>query len=415
MAKKPRKRTRPFSVSEPSFKREGQFKEAVKKRARSQVQPLLQDVSTRRKEAVSAGDAREEDIGRYYGADLAARQSGSDRLNKALQGIMGSLGGAGTDVQSAMSAALRQQGDVQTQQASALGVAAPTLDPAYLASLSAGGVGNQMGLGGDMAGLAARAAADIGLSGTEQRFAGENETRRQSGVLDALTDERSDIMARLPGLREQARGAILGEETGKAQLGLAEDQFGETKRSNRFNEGITDRQTDLAEEQFGETKRAGAHARKMAEKGQRLNEKTLSLERKKLQADINNATNAGEKTVATERAAKFDKAAEWLTGHLAPNDSDQSPIDPDDPESKTKFDPKLWRSNRRFSEARIQLQRRFGMSEEEAMRVLMTAQIPEWRRRAQKILKFRGKRAPLAAGPGGTLVGSPGQVEHRPG
>lgn len=411
MPKKPKKKPKPYDPLAPSFKYQKGFNKAVKRRARAQVQPLLQDVGQRRREAVSANTEREADIGGMYGAERAARTAGNTQLKDALTGLMSSMGGMGTEVQNAMQAALGQSQAREQEAAAQLGVVAPGQDPSYLAALAAGTTGNKMGLGGDMATALTRGAANLGISGVGERNALENEDRRYQGIISGLDQERTDIRSRLPGIMETMRGAIGQEEMGKLvtgeQMDLARDQFGEIKRGNRFNERMTRRQHRLAKEQFGETKKQNKASRQDAKARLKLDEGTLQLQRDQLEIEKTGAVDEAGKKAAENKAKQFDSAVEWLTGFLAPGDQDKVLADPEDPSSKMVTRPDYLKT-RSFDEAYEQLRARYGLGPLMALGVLASAPIPRWRERSAELRKRikanRLRKRTGAAGPPSPVV-----------
>lgn len=324
MAKKKAKRKkRYYPTEEPGFRSRKHFNRHVRRRARRQIQPLLQDIRQRRREAAGAHKAREADIDRFTEYDVGARTTANQRLQEALTGIMGGVQDLTGDASAGLQAALRQQADAASASAAELGVAAPGMDPQLLAALGARSAGNRMGLAGEAAGMIGRSAADIGIAGVEGREAGTNELNRYQSIRDALSGERSDVRATLPQLIADMRSKVIQEQLAMEQQELAEDQFGEERRSNRFNRRMGRRQQRLAEDQFGEQKRAGKHARKMARKQAKLDRDSLNLAKEELAQNILNAGSEQEKKHAQARADRFNAGVELLSAWIKPTDQEQ--------------------------------------------------------------------------------------------
>src|SRR4051794_1260029 len=202
---KPKVKPKPAAPYNPAgvttYPSEKAFNTTVDTRARAQLKPALDDIRARTTEEVGANETRNRDIQRYYGYDLAARQAAQTRMQEALTGILGSVGTDNTQAQAGLSAALRPSADANATAAQQLGAMAPGTDPALASTLAAYGQGNKMGLGGDFGAYLTRSAADIGLTGVEEREAGEKEMGVHRSAMTALDRERKDAMGQLPGLR----------------------------------------------------------------------------------------------------------------------------------------------------------------------------------------------------------------------
>jgi hypothetical protein len=397
--KKATKKPKPYSpTSVTQYPSKKAFNAEINTRAQGQLQPALNDIRARRHEELGAHDTRNTDIHSYYGYDLAARQAAQTRMQEALGGILKSVGTSGTDAATGLSAALRPAADSNAAAAAQLGVTAPGTDPQLASSLAAYSQGNQMGLAGDFGSYLARSAGDIGLTGVEERDAGQKESSLNTANLKALTKERTDAKAQLPTLRDQARSAMLQEILGNSQnklawrqFGLGQQQFGETVRSNRAQEKLAGKQQTLAESQFGETKRARRFDEKMARKQAKLNEGQLQLGRDELNAKIDQANTTQEETVAKDNAKRYDSATTYLQNYLAPNDQDKTPggLDPNnanyDESAKPQFNPAAYKrrvNDGKFHEVLVNIMTTYGLDRATAYQVLRTS--PIFRKKAEK-------------------------------
>lgn len=356
---------------------EAAFNTAVSTRAKSQLQPTLNDIRTRRKQEFGANTTRNNDIQRYYGYDLAARQSAQTRQQAALQGLLDSVGVANTDAQTGLSSALRPAADANSAAATQLGVAPTGTDPALTNVLASYGQANKMGLAGDYGAYNTNAANDIALTGVQEREAGTTEMNTHAAAMRALDKERTDAMGQLPGLTDTARSGLLQELLANSQNKLAWNQFGETRRSNKAGESIAGDQQTLAENQFDETKKQNKAQNK-------LNEEQLQISRDELDSKIDQAQTDQEMTVAQDNAKKFDTAAQWLQGWLAPTDAEQSvTVNKDTKAKKTKIRKSYdTRIKNGFHSTLVQLMTQFGLDRATAYEVMRSA--PPYRKKAEQ-------------------------------
>lgn len=373
MAKKKGKRKpkRYDPTAESGFPSKKAFNRTVRQRARTQIRPELEDIRGRRREAKGAHTTRQNELTGWYGFDKAARETGFNRLNTALQGILGNVGDIGGEAQAGLSAAMRATQAQQDQAAANLGATSPTMNPDIAAAASAYGRANNLGLAGDVAGMLGESSGQIGLSGIEGKHAGLGEQRRFDSLLEGLSKERSDVVGRLPDLMKQVRAEMIAEQLGIKQQELAESEFGETRRSNKATERLAGRQQDLAEDQFGEEK-------KQNRRQHRLNKQEINLRRKELNQAINEAKGTPNEEKAKAAAERFDNAVEWVNGYLAPNDQDKGP--------GGKFRQDIYEANRSFDVAFQAIRRQFGMGPKEALRVMLASPNSGWQKHAQKKL-----------------------------
>jgi hypothetical protein len=386
MARK-RAKLKRYDPLAPSFKYQRGYKRAIKRRAQSQIDPLLGEVNTEGREAAGAHNTRAQELTGWYNHAGDAAKAGFDRLQQATKGLLGSASGYQGDAQGALASALRQQqGDAQSE-AAKLGVSAPAQQPGLLESLQATGSGNQLGLTGDIAGLLGRSSADIGITGLRGVEAGQQEGDRYRAITDELTKRRRDIMGTLPGLREQARGAIDQEELGKAgqrfQQGLARDQF-----------GLQEDQFGLDKQRFGEEKKTGKAQRKLArlqfgedvrshKVGERQQDEQLGIshdqvanERQRIHNELVTAIDQTEKDNAVAKAKAFNSGVEALQSFLKPT------------KAETRKNGSIKSTYKRsFADAYDTLTYQLGMSPNEALRVLRTAK--QFRKKANNKLLRR--------------------------
>lgn len=379
MAVKARRKAKPYNpagvTTYPSRKA---FGGAVNRLAKSQIQPTLNDISTRQREETGAHKTRVGDISGYYNFDLNARQAAQTRLQEALTGILNRNDVLGGGANEGLAAALRASAAPQDAAATQLGVAPTPTDPSIMGALGAYGKADSMGLAGDAAGALTRGAADLSIAGAAQREAGMNEEALNKANLTGLTKERSAAMSQLPGLRTQARQTLLQQILANSQNKLAWRQFGSSS-------DLAQQQQDLAESQFGETKtqnraqnkisrgqlkeqtRASKAGEKQARVNAKLDGKKLDLERQQITA-----------TQGEAAAKQFDGAVEFLSSYLSPSDLDYKYND----NGKKVFAPKLYNKRISFDEALTQIMNRYGMDSLQAYQVLGTAGIPAWRKKA---------------------------------
>lgn len=376
-----KKKSKPFDPSKPSFKTEKQFRKAVKNRAKAQVQPLLQDIKQRKGEAVSANRARESDIDKYYGYDLGARQSAYDKINTALNGLITGNAGLTEASRDALAAALRGSAGRENEQAALLG-AAPTQNP-EAAIRAAGAMGDVSTLGtlGNVEAFRGEAARGIGASGIAHREAGETEGARFNAIMKALAKERTDVRSRLPGIREDVRQTMLGEESQRAAQGfqqeLASDQFDFQKKESGRNFRLQKRgqkfQEDLAERQQTETERAN-------KAGERINMAGVRNERARIKQEVDNAGDDTTREEAKARGERFNAGIEILTSWFKPTKQETGKGGRMGPQKQQAYEQRLVHG---YSEMLQQLMASTGMGPLEARQVILAAadRTSEWGKR----------------------------------
>jgi hypothetical protein len=372
MARKRAKLTR-YDPLAPSFKYQRGYKRAVKRRAQSQIDPLLGEVNTEGREAAGAHNTRAQELTGWYNHAGQEAKAGFDRLQQATQGLLGSASGYQGDAQGALASALRQQQGDATTEAAKLGVSAPAQQPGLLESLQATGSGNQLGLTGDIAGLLGRSSADIGITGLRGAEAGQQEGDRYRAITDELTKRRRDIMGTLPGLREQARGAIDQEELGKAgqrfqqglardQFGLQEDQFGLDKQRFGEEKKTGRAQRKLARQQFGEDVRSHKVGERQQDEQLGISHDQVANERERIRQEGINAVAKGIADDSEAKAKSFNAGVESLQAFLKPS------------KAETRKNGSIKSTYKRsFDDAFDSLTMELGLSPGMAYRVLRTA------------------------------------------
>lgn len=386
---KPKPKPKPYNPAGiTTYPSEKAFNTAVDARAGAQLRPTLNDIRARRKEEIGANATRNYDIQRYYGFDQAAREAAAKRQQEALTGILSASGLSNTSAQAGLSAALRPAADANSAAATQLGVASPGIDPQLANVLAAYGTSNQNSLAGDFAAYSNDAANDIAMSGVEGREAGDKEAGVHRAAMTALDQERTDANNQLPGLREQARSAMLQELLANSQnklawrqFGLGRDQFGETVRSNKANEKLAGKQEQLAEDQFTESKRARKFDEKEARKASKLNQDQLDLARDELNAKIDQAQTEEEVAAAEDEGKRFDSATQYLQGYLAPGDQDMKYNE----NGKKVFSPGKYKArvnDSKFHEVLVNLMTTYGLDRATAYQVMRSA--PVFRKKAEK-------------------------------
>jgi hypothetical protein len=429
-AKKPKKKTPaspPYNPLASPYATQADFNKAVQTTARSQIDPQLGELTYQGKQAQSAHTNRNNEMGGWYTAESDAAKAAQNSLAQANQGILNSLTGAGQDVQSGMAAAIRAQQEGAQQEASRLGGVARAVDPNLLTAMAGyGGAGN-MALSGDIAGSNARAAAEVGITGTAARQAAQAEDRRFTGIQQGIGDQRRSLFAQLPGLMEQARQNLSTTELGRAgqsfQQGLARDQFGLQARAQTDSEKNSARtrsssraQDDLAQQTFGEQKRA----QRVSE-----NQKDTELGISQQNADTQRAqviAAAGDNSdIAAAKGKQFDSGLKILQGVLGQSKNDVV-YKRDQYGTVTKeVDVKATQKNieartrGKFDQTLNSIMASTGMGEGTALRVMMAGSNAGWAKNAAHRLDQlkRGRKAIRNAANSGAGQ-HPNEGQHAP-
>lgn len=389
--KRAQKKPKPYNPAGiTQYPSEKAFNQTVNTRAQAQLKPTLDDIRSRRTEEIGANATRNRDIQGYYGYDMGARQAAQTRMQEALTGILSAAGVSNTGAQAGLSAALRPAADANSAAATQLGVQAPGVDPQLANVLASYGRGNQNSLAGDFGAYLTRSAADIGLTGIEEREAGEREMGTHKANMTALDKERTAARGQLPGLREGARSSLLQELLANSQNKLAWNQFGENRSQGRAQQRLAEDQFGLAEDQFGltedqfkESKRARRFDEKQAREASKLSRDQLDLAHEELDAKVDQAQTEEEVVAAGEQAKRFDSAAEYLQGYLSPGDQDMRY----NAAGKKVFSPKMYKTRvnaNKFHEVLTNLMTTYGLDQMTAYQVMRTA--PIFRARAERFI-----------------------------
>jgi len=393
--KKPTGAAVPYNPLASPYATVGDFNTAVQKTARSQIDPQLGEIDYQTGQATSAHQNRNREQQGWYQAESDAARAGASGLAQSNQAILDSLKAGGQDVQAGMAAALRAQQQASEAEASRLGGQARTVDPNLLTAMAGyGGAGN-MALAGDISGSNARANAQIGITGTAGRQAGEAESRRFEGIRQGLNDQRRGIFATLPGLMEQARQNLGNTELARSgqsfQQGLARDQFGLAERAQSDSELNSKRtrissraQDQLAQDTFGEQKRAQrvSEAQKTIELG--ISQQNADTQRKQVEAAA-----GSDKDVAEAKGKQFDAGVQILQGVLGQTKNDIVYKKDKVTGSATKeIDVKKTmqrieaRTKGKFDQTLQSIQAATGMGEGTALRVMMAGSNTGWAKEA---------------------------------
>jgi hypothetical protein len=260
------------------------------------------------------------------------------------------------------------------------------------------------------------AARDIAITGVGGQEAATEEGRRYNAIIKDLTNQRSDVRARLPGIREEVRQQMQNEEMQKAsqrfQEGLAGKQFRLQKRGQKFQEGLANKQQGLAERAQGETERSNRA-------GEKLNWAGIRNERARIAQEVANAGTDAQKEQAQARGERFNAGVEILTNWFKPSKQEQGKKGKMGPKQQEAYNQRLTHG---YTEMVQQVMASTGMGPVEARRVVLAAsdRTSDWgkrwvRRAAQEIKDIRRKRAhDREVGSGSAQTPGPGGSGYRP-
>lgn len=386
--KRPRKRKAPaYNPVSPQYGTQPEFDAGVRNRAQSQLDPVLQDISQRRSEADRAHGQRQQEMQGWYNFQNQALQAGQGDLQKSMEGLLKSSGVMGADAQNALQGAMNKQTADQQAQATAMGGSAQVADPSVAQALAAYGTSNQAGLAGQLAGIVGRGGAQVGIGGIAGREAGQAEDRRYQGSLDSLTGERTNAMGRLPGLLEEARAAIGGEEMQRRQQrfaergqrfqeGLAGDQFGLSVRQQKETERTGRTQRGLARREQGETERSNRAQEGLAGGRMEIDWAQVDNTRRQLANEAGQAGSQQEVDVAKAKAEQFNSGISILNEFFSPTKDEQG--------KKRLRKSYQSRTDHGYDELLDRIMSTTGMGPVLARKVLMTAPNDRWRKRARR-------------------------------
>jgi len=367
--KKKKSRTRTsspgFSVTSSPYQSQADFDAAVNRSARNEYAPQLSEIRRNRGTAQSASDTRQRDITSWYGAyanDIAAAYQ---RTQDALNNLIATTNGADQGSQATMRAALNYNPDQQLGQI----IGGPVQRTAAQDQSVAAGAGS--GQSSNTA-LARQIAAVLGQIGGQGVVASAgmlksrtDEAGRLKAQLGDFDTQRRDILSQVPAIREKYRQQLYQQEL--------------ERQNQAFTQNLSEREFGLSQDQFNETKRSNREQEK-------LNWAQLDAQIAADQAAADQAADDKEAQGAQARAEALQNGKAILQGYLDPivkqlnHDTKVNRNHPkkNDPKHRDLRHPK-------FAEA-LTLLTGSGYSEEDALYVLAHSPYVTWRRKANDLL-----------------------------
>lgn len=381
--KKPKQK--PFRPLGNPYKTQGQFNAAVNKEAGLGYQPELADIraqgSAEERKHTTRGNELES-LYNSYGNEL---QAAFDRTSGALNNLVAQSQGSSAADQAALRAALGASQGQQDQLAQRLGAtgasvpssagAAATLAPAW-GTAEAG----KTGLGTSVAAMVAEAAQRRALPALGKIRSSEDESRRHFGERQRLQQARKGVLAKVPGLRQQARKGLMAEAREGVNLAfqqnLAGDQFG------------------LEKQKFGLQKRQQSHQELM-------DKSNLELQLQQLNAQIDQAGTTEEADAAEAQAKALQNGYAYVDSLIGQP--------PKRPSGSGKGQQKRYAKDKAAYEKSISqgyvmpvkayndLRKRFGLSDHDATVIVNSVNLPNFKAWVQ-----RHRRGPVKPnkGPG---------------
>jgi hypothetical protein len=404
MAKRAKKKGKPYDPTAPSYPTVGAFNTAVKNTAMAGLKPQLNSVNQQRQQGLGAHTTRVGEIGGWAQGQSDAAKAASGRLNDSTQALLNSVSSGNQGMNDAMAAAVRKINDSASANASQLGVAGQQVDPNVLLASGAYGQGGDLSMAGMLAGIQAHGAAMSPLAMTEgaQNTAFENDRWTQEN--QGYKQQRQDLMGQLPGLMATARTNLSGTEIAKDQERLARSQFGEQILNDKSNRSATRAQTKLAQDQFGlskdqlkEQKRAAKKQEDQQDVQLGINKYQANTQRQQIIDTADQQAGQVNSELAKARAKQFDKGITFIQNAWKPTSADTvyALNDKNNPSlgySKI-IDPVATgkrieaRMKGKFDEMVRQIQTNTGLGPGYALRVMMAAPNSGWAKEAQKRLK----------------------------
>jgi hypothetical protein len=415
MAKRAKKKGKPYDPTAPSYPTVGAFNTAVKNTAMAGLKPQINSVKQQQQQGLGSHTTRVGEIGGWAQGQSDAAKAASGRLNDSTQALMNSMSGGNQGMNDAMAAAVRKINDTATANAGQLGVSGQKVDPNVLLASGAYGQGGDLSMAGMLAGIQAHGAAMSPLAMTEgsQNTAMENDRWTQEN--QGYKQQRQDLMGQLPGLMATARTNLSGTEIAKDQERLARSQFGEQILNDKSNRSATRAQTKLAQDQFGlsqadlrEKKRAARVQERQQNVQLGINQQQADTARAQIIATADNEAGKANSDLAKARAKQFDKGITFIQSAWKPTDADKVyAVDNSGFQTKdinpTKTAQRIEaRMKGKFDAMLRQIQANTGLGPGYALRVMQAAPNNGWAKEATKRLQDlkRARQARAQYGPG---------------
>jgi hypothetical protein len=334
MAKKrlSKKKAKPFNVLQTPYRTQGDFNTAVNRTARGSIQPALNELQRNRTQETMSHTGRTGDITSMYNAGSDARKAALDRTSTALNSLITLNSGLSGATRDAVAAALRSGQDREQAVAAQLGVAAqPNQGQQYMDAAQAQSDLQGIGLTGQFSEILGGLGRDIGGNEVGRQEASRHEQSRWDDVLAQLKGERRNIMSGLPQAKEQARQNLMttelqrnaqGVQQGLAerQFGLSKKQFGEQVRQDKFQRGLANRQQVETERQ-GRSGRGLAKSQEREAERHNLVQEAIDIEgvsntKETLRQQAQQAGDANTKVELQAKAKRFDNGVKILSDYF---------------------------------------------------------------------------------------------------
>lgn len=384
-----RRRQAPFSPFE-SYGNVGEFEDALERRLRGQVDPLLGNITEQERREQGRHERRQSDLSNWYGAQAQQLGQAFSDTERALNNLIASRNSAGGQSQAALAAALRSTQSDQNALAQMLGAPPPPsdVDENVLGAAAAIDQAQNTGLTGQAVARVSAAGERRNIAPTGMLRASEGEARRYGGVQQEIDRARREIQDRVPSIREELRQRMIQDalQAGNLQFqqNLARDEFGlqeEQAAAERQNMRFQQR---LALQQLGLDERRLAHQ-------QNIDLAQLDLQAQEIQAAIEAAGSDDERADAEARGEAFARGADWLNSFLQRARGETRDRNRAREEGRPLY-------NRRPEEAYRVLTKRFGLSRRDAVRLIHSVADGRWERFSTRPRRPRRRGAGGAAG-----------------
>lgn len=395
--------------------------------AMGSVQPQLNSIDQDSASALSAHNARGQQLQGYADWSQGNLNSAFDSTRDALNSLITTQGTVDQASKDSLAAALRGGTASTDAAASGLGAATPTNLAPVLGSSADSAKSMELGTGAGAGALLGMMGAQKGLPSIGLQQNQGVEAGRYNAITQDLGRKKTDIMGTVPQLVQQNLKDQQAFELAKRQFGqskandlfqqylaeqelglkkkdqtfqqwLATSQLDETKRSNQANEGITS------------TQNANQNAIDWANVG--INRTQAEGTLAQIKADAAKEKDGKKKEALKARGDAISKGLEWLSGYMVPSkgqstshhgnypyggavagsvDDPATALDESDPKQNPNYQEKSTEYKRTYADALRGLTQ--YMSRSDALRILKKSEYSDWRDKANvdySRLKRRG-------------------------
>lgn len=348
------------------------FERGVRQTASGEYQPQLNALRNQGREETRRHTGRQSDIKQdydFYGGEL---EDSFNETRGALNDLIASHHASNEAGLQTITAALNRP--TPDQAAITGGVpTAPVDDNSQEDTLLAGALAGSgdTALTANFGNIISHAGRDRGLAGLGRARSSETEAGRFAGEMNDIRAKKQDIQARIPSILTATRNNLLqqarqGQNQAFTQR-LSEKQFGLSASNQAFTQ-------DLASKQLGLEKRKQKEVERVNTANIYYNQGQLAQHQQEIDNAAANAVGTGDEEHAKARAEAFQKGGEFLDSYLTAPKGTYIGAPP-----KGKKGKNLREYTPLAGHAYRVLRTRYGLSRRDAIKIIRTGQLPEFR------------------------------------